>query len=876
MSSKNNRLRLGFLLLFPLTSAAFGAAERPFVRGDVDDDGTLDVSDVAVCLSYLFRGLPVHCPAAVDSNDDGGLDVSDAVYALRYLFARGPVLPAPFPDCGEDVTPSGHYCGVTRCSSGPGHEYDFPDKSGTQWRPCVEWAVTNPGHSGDAYDVVAAVTFTHSSSGETHTTEMFYDGSDTWKFRFTATRTGVWTFTTSSSDPDLDGKNGRAVIGGNPDPNPHGFIKKIVVSDTQGTRWGWEGPERAFVPQLVMYDSPASYYNDPAKIDRDIQDFFAEHGFNGFHTQVYGRWFDLESDGGVNSSMTEPDRRTFEALEQLITRVHRAGGLVHIWTWGDHSRQWTCRSLSGGMNGTVDRRLQRYICARLGPIPGWTMGYGFDLDEWVSASELEIWHDYMEDHLGWSHFLGGRPAGPNHGVDHSPWNAWNSSQDYSSYEHHQPDYNVYVAALREVVGQPVLSEDRFRIRVPSRYPEKDYTDEMTRRGLYISTMAGGVGNIWGTRYDHGDWTEGGGSWPYRIEDQIKTYATFFENRFLNNLERSNDITDGACLRHPSNTHYLFYKEDASSVEMDLSDMSGPQPAIAVDTKLAYAEIDLGIRPASSWTWSAPYRSDWTVAVGDFGVTILPTVILSPPVGTVFTPGQKVTATGSGQDLSWNVDRDNDGAGPLATGGGPSITFTVPSDTTAGQPIIVTLTGEGGTASRTYTVDDGRTPETLEFSAEADTYVYRSHPDTNYGNETSVAVGGGSAQREIFLRFDVTGLPAGATVTAAELRLTCSNGSVESGGTIRKFSPSNPEWNETRPTWSSPLSGSDASGDLYSLGAVRIGSSYAFQDLDSAISENGRVTFVIRSRFQDGAAYYSSEHGNPAQRPKLEVTYLAPR
>jgi hypothetical protein len=138
------------------------------------------------------------------------------------------------------------------------------------------------------------------------------------------------------------------------------------------------------------------------------------------------------------------------------------------------------------------------------------------------------------------------------------------------------------------------------------------------------------------------------------------------------------------------------------------------------------------------------------------------------------------------------------------------------------------------------------------------------------------VGGGSAQREIFLRFDVAGLPAGATVTAAELTLTCSNGSVESGGTIRKFSPSNPEWDETRPTWSSPLAGSDATGDLHSLGPVRIGSSYEFQDLGSAISENGRVTFVIRSTRQDGAAYYSSEHGNSAQRPKLEVTYLAPR
>ncbi|MAG93645.1 MAG: hypothetical protein CMJ48_07840, partial [Planctomycetaceae bacterium] len=40
-------------------------------------------------------------------------------------------------------------------------------------------------------------------------------------------------------------------------------------------------------------------------------------------------------------------------------------------------------------------------------------------------------------------------------------------------------------------------EDRFRIRHSKTYADKDYTMEMTRRGLWHSTMAGGVANIWG-------------------------------------------------------------------------------------------------------------------------------------------------------------------------------------------------------------------------------------------------------------------------------------------------------------------------------------------------------------------------------------------
>lgn len=41
---------------------------------------------------------------AQDTNNDGTVDISDAVYQLAFLFISGPPLPAPFPDCGADVT----------------------------------------------------------------------------------------------------------------------------------------------------------------------------------------------------------------------------------------------------------------------------------------------------------------------------------------------------------------------------------------------------------------------------------------------------------------------------------------------------------------------------------------------------------------------------------------------------------------------------------------------------------------------------------------------------------------------------------------------------------------------------------------------------
>ncbi|MBW1744925.1 MAG: fibronectin type III domain-containing protein [Deltaproteobacteria bacterium] len=46
-------------------------------------------------------------------------------------------------------------------------------------------------------------------------------------------------------------------------------------------------------------------------------------------------------------------------------------------------------------------------------------------------------------------------------------------------------------------------------------------------------------------------------------------------------------------------------------------MAEAQQAVAVNTKIAYAEIDLGTLNPTNQTWTAPYSSDWAIAVGGF-------------------------------------------------------------------------------------------------------------------------------------------------------------------------------------------------------------------------------------------------------------------
>ncbi len=83
--------------------------DRPFRRGDTNQDGTMNLADGVYILQNLFvNGPAILCPDAADSNDDETVNLADAVYILQHLFADGPAVPAPHPDCGIDPTGSPH------------------------------------------------------------------------------------------------------------------------------------------------------------------------------------------------------------------------------------------------------------------------------------------------------------------------------------------------------------------------------------------------------------------------------------------------------------------------------------------------------------------------------------------------------------------------------------------------------------------------------------------------------------------------------------------------------------------------------------------------------------------------------------------------
>ncbi len=110
-----------FLALLGFSPMASGV-EPEFRRGDASNDGAVDVSDAVVILGHLFLGWSVDCRDAADVDDSGSLTISDPINVLAYIFSGGAPPPPPGPiDCGPDPSLDPLECNFPPCG-GPDPE----------------------------------------------------------------------------------------------------------------------------------------------------------------------------------------------------------------------------------------------------------------------------------------------------------------------------------------------------------------------------------------------------------------------------------------------------------------------------------------------------------------------------------------------------------------------------------------------------------------------------------------------------------------------------------------------------------------------------------------------------------------------------------
>ncbi len=137
MSFRSGLPSASVCILAGVLLASPSRADSSFVRGDFNADASVDVSDPAAILGYLFSsGRPSACLDSGDVDDDGAINVTDPIQLLGFLFLSArPPLP-PFQECGADPTDDAIDCvAYPPCA-------ENVDPEIIEWR--VPWSNTRP------------------------------------------------------------------------------------------------------------------------------------------------------------------------------------------------------------------------------------------------------------------------------------------------------------------------------------------------------------------------------------------------------------------------------------------------------------------------------------------------------------------------------------------------------------------------------------------------------------------------------------------------------------------------------------------------------------------------------------------------------------
>ena len=152
--------------------------------------------------------------------------------------------------------------------------------------------------------------------------------------------------------------------------------------------------------------------------------------------------------------------------------------------------------------------------------------------------------------------------------------------------------------------------------------------------------------------------------------------------------------------------------------------------------------------------------------------------------------------------------------------------------------------------------------TVTFTSTQDTFVSDTSPGANHGQKAAIQVDGSPKERGL-VRFAVTGLPTGASVDSAVLRLRVSNYSKEAGS-VHAVSGA---WSESSTTWANAPGLGAKLVDLPDPAAI---GTWREVNLTAAVRGNGPVNVYVVSLKGDGTHYFSREAASG--KPELVVRW----
>jgi len=325
-------------------------------------------------------------------------------------------------------------------------------------------ALGNPSYAGNPFEIEVDAVFTHAASGTVLVLPGYYAGNQTWKIGFMPIRTGTWTFSTSSQDPDLDGVTGSlsCVESGRPG---------LLAADPMHPK-KWKFADGSHVVPIGLLFSVFLEDATPQQF-AGVADFLKNevggHYFNFRLTNLAfeGNWQDHHLDLGLWN-------RFEERLEVLADRG--LGVAIMPYTDDQGKPPWPAQS-------PTEELLFRYLVARVAAYPVVVFNTGIDISEYRNQAWVNWYGQTIRSLDPYAH-----PVSSRHGGGSGPFIM--TGQTFDSQAHALAKISSMRSAYVNADEIPVSEDDnwgedseRFDFGTPADI----------RRAFWKAMVAGGLG-----------------------------------------------------------------------------------------------------------------------------------------------------------------------------------------------------------------------------------------------------------------------------------------------------------------------------------------------------------------------------------------------
>ena len=496
--------------------------------------------------------------------------------------------------------------------------------------------------------------------GETFAVDGYWQGDSLWKIRIMPTSVGKWTFTTTSNDPQLNGRTGGfdcvasshpGILVVNPD---HPYTFKL----SEGEPFFWMGETNWCLMSNAVPFSDSTFQRYIAKRQ--------EQKFNGIHFVLGTGGLPKGTDNPQNeggflwvsqvNQQINPD--FFVWMDKRIAYLDSVEIAVGFFlTWAQHFTTFTKEEFE---------RFERYLIARYAAYPLLYWVIVGEFDEAGLIADYNYHGQLIYDRDPYGHLVSNHPG------HNDPQNKGTSrifaDQGWFSFLQQQlPQYPIVISPA--VVNRYIRTDRIYNmpvVNVEYGYEEQDYygnimTPEYVRKYAWAIVTAGG---FFSYGHDHTIREVDFNSLETKGIEYIGYLYDFFS--VINWWEMQPDtqkIDNGFCLASDS-PEYIIYLTDSGSVAVDLS-----ADSIAFQAKW-FNPVDGSFRDDSSRLggaiekFTSPFKDDAVLHLSRSAqpyVNLKPTTLHfeAPEKGN--NPAEQaiaVTNSGGGK-LAWQAWEDPD-------------------------------------------------------------------------------------------------------------------------------------------------------------------------------------------------------------------------